>query len=182
MLASSLPVTRVGITINEAHFEPFGRLGSKQLLHFHCLCWVPVASLCLCWRQSCPQLALSTNQRCNNGKSRVFFSVVIGVTKQWFSFFSRLRCISRKDVSSMSWLRPRSRAARRKARGRRRRRIWMNWRRKWTWWVSQLHFVFRSLPCPQDLFLWLSPPSSLLCWFYFFLFATSLLCKTTLKN
>lgn len=64
-----------------------------------------------------------------------------------------LMFVSRKDASSMSWLRPRSRAARRRGRGRRKRRIWTSWRRKWTWWVSQLQELFLSLSTVSIVFL-----------------------------
>ena len=60
----------------------------------------------------------------------------------WFPSFSLLR-VSRKDVNSMSWLRPRSRAARRKRRGRRKRRTWTSWRRKWIWWEPRIDFFFQ---------------------------------------
>lgn len=65
-----------------------------------------------------------------------------------FYYFLKLICpfplsnVSRKDVSSMNWLQPRSKGARRRGRERKKKRIWMNWRRKWTWWVSELHLHF----------------------------------------
>lgn len=64
------------------------------------------------------------------------FEILLWNSHQWLFDFIILINVSRKDASSMSWLRPQSRAARRRRRGRRKRRTWTNWRRKWTWWVS----------------------------------------------
>lgn len=60
--------------------------------------------------------------------------------------------VSRTDVSSMSWLPHQSRVVRRRGRGRRRRKTWMNWRRKWTWWAAEPgHFRPSSFDCVLSL-------------------------------
>lgn len=73
----------------------------------------------------------------------------------YLSLLSPLILVSRKDVSSMNWLRPRSRAARRRGRGRRKRKIWTNWRRKWIWW----EFGLVRHPIPSQPYSLSSLPS-----------------------
>lgn len=80
----------------------------------------------------------------------------------YLCLLSPLILVSRKDVSSMNWLRPRSRAARRRGRGRRKRKIWTNWRRKWIWWefglvCHPILSIFSTTTSPLLLFPTLFP-------------------------